>query len=87
MTMMTMTISQNSRPELIPLRGGLTVPLAALLVLWDLEDRGLTIELSDHGTLLVGPGRQLTGQDREAIQRHRDELIQLVDYCISEVVA
>lgn len=87
---MTMTIPKplmSSESELISLRDGLSVPLSALRVLWDLEYRGLQVELSDHGTLLIGPGGQLTGQDREAIRRHRDELIQLVDYCSSEVVA
>ncbi len=66
--------------SIVILRGGLTVSLPALRVLWDLENRGLTIRLDADGGLLVGPRDRLTPADRELIHRHRDQLIALVSY-------
>jgi hypothetical protein len=72
--------------ETVVLRGGLSVSLPALQLLWALEDRRLTIRLDDDGGLLVGPRTRLTNADRAAIRQHRDELVALVRYC-DEVVA
>ena len=63
------------------LRGGLSVPLSALRVLWALEDRGFHVRLdSDDGGLVVSPRSRLSDDDDRAIRSHRDELIQLVRY-------
>ena len=64
----------------IVLRGGLSVPLAALRLLWDLEARGFSIVVDDDG-LIVRPRAQITPADDQAIRQHRDELISLVQYC------
>lgn len=69
-----------SASELVTLVNGPNVPLAALQLAWSLEDRGLTLRLDDAGGLLVGPGAQLTAEDRVLIRAHRDELITLTRY-------
>jgi hypothetical protein len=52
-----------------------------LQLAWSLEDRGLTIRLAEDGRLLIGPRHLLTGEDRDAIRVHRDQLVVLVRYC------
>ena len=74
-----MTPSETA--ETIVLRGGITVALPVLQLAWSLEDRGLTIRLSEDGQLLVGPRHLLTGADCEAIRAYRDQLVVLVRYC------
>ena len=80
---MTMT---STASETVILKGGLSVPLAALRVLWDFESRGLTVKLDQTGWLLVGPRLQLTASDRAAISQHRDMLVAIVR-CCDEVAA
>ena len=65
----------------ITLRGGLSVSLDALRLLWDFEHRGCVVRRGDDGMLEVGPGRLLSDVDREHIRQHRDELLALVTYC------
>jgi hypothetical protein len=65
--------------SVIVLRGGLTVPLGALQVLWDLEARGFDIS-EDAGMLVVAPKSRITADDDQAIREHRDELLTLVKY-------
>jgi hypothetical protein len=65
--------------EMVVLRDGLHVPLAALRVLWDLEARGFDISVSEM-FLHVRPGSQLTEDDGRAIRRYRDALVALVRY-------
>ena len=68
----------------VVLHGGLSVPLAALQVLWNLENRGFTLRVDD-GALIVSPRSQLTPEDDQAIRRHRNPLIALVRYEPPEV--
>ena len=75
-----------SEVETVMLKGGVSVPLPALQLLWNLENRGLTVKLDDTGALLVGPRGRLTPRDRGAIQRNRDTLARLVTYCCDEAV-
>ncbi len=70
----------SSRSEFVALKGGLAVPLAALQLLWRLEDRGLEVRLSERGGLLVGPRAELTPDDRAAIREHKPVLVTLVAY-------
>ena len=64
----------------VVLRGGLSVPLAALRLLWDLEARGFS--LTDDGEALrVAPRSRLNQDDDHALRQHRDELLALVRYC------
>ena len=81
-----MTTLTASRPEIVVLKGGHSATVAALRLLWSLEDRGLTIALEDEEHLLVGPRADLTPGDRALIREHKPELIHLVRYC-DEVVA
>ncbi len=69
--------------ELITLRGGLTVPLPALQMLWNLEDRGLDVQV-DGADIIVRPRGQLTADDRAAIGRLKPHLLQLIAYCERE---
>jgi hypothetical protein len=67
--------------ETVVLSGGLSVRLAALRVLWDLEERGFTVSPRDGGGLRVAPKSRITPDDDAAIRRHRDELLALVSHC------
>jgi hypothetical protein len=67
--------------EVVVLSGGLSVPLAALRVLWALEDRGFDISVCSEARLHVRPGSKLTPDDDAAIRQFRDELIALVRAC------
>lgn len=66
--------------DLITLRGGLSVPLPALRLLWDLEARGFSF-VAEAGHLVVSPRSRLTPHEDAAIRQHRDELLALVAYC------
>jgi hypothetical protein len=66
--------------DTVVLRGGLSVPLAALQLLWDLELRGFCLS-DEEGSLVVSPRSRLTAADDAAIRRRRDELLALVQYC------
>jgi hypothetical protein len=68
--------------ETVMLRGGLSVPLVALRLLWDLEERGFSMIADDAG-LVVSPRSRLTAIDDRAIRQHRDDLRALVQYCES----
>jgi len=63
------------------MRNGLAVTKSALQTLWNLEDRGIKVELSPNGGLLIGPRDSLTSQDRDRIRNDRDDIAQLVAYC------
>jgi len=63
----------------VVLRGGLTLPVVALQLVWELESRG--IWLSDDGEhLRVGPVEKLTDDDRVRIRRWRDQVRAIVAY-------
>jgi hypothetical protein len=64
----------------VVLRGGLSIPLAAVLLALDLEARGFRVTADGDG-LIVRPGSRLTADDRARIQRHRDALIALTTHC------
>lgn len=72
----------NSRgsTEHVTLKGGLTVPLAALKVAWELEDRGFILKADADGSLSVGPAHLLTDRDRADIRRWKRHLAALVEY-------
>jgi hypothetical protein len=66
--------------ETVTLRGGRSVSLDAMRVLWDLEDRGFTVFTSSAG-LIVRPTGRITLDDDARIRRYRDELVALVRDC------
>jgi hypothetical protein len=67
---------------LVPLKGGLVVPLDALLLAWSLEDRGATFALDGDELIVDTPqAAVLTNEDRMAIRRWRAHLIAIITYC------
>ncbi len=79
-----MQTSVASEATLVVLRPGVSVTQAAIQLLWELEDRDLTVR-RDGPELLVGPRNQLTRADLAAIKAHRGELLSLLRVC-SDVV-
>ena len=73
---MTTTVSNEN----VVLKGGLSVDIAALRLLWALEDRGLDVRLAADGDLLVGPRAELSADDRAGIRAYRNQVVQLVRY-------
>ena len=69
-----------SEADTITLVGGLTVPVSALRLAWDLEARGLHLHADDDGGLRVGPSMRLTPEDRQAIASEKPYLLALVRY-------
>ena len=63
------TILMATNSETITLKGGLTVSLEALQLLWRFEARGCVVKVTKTGTLFVGPRHQLTALDVERIRR------------------
>jgi hypothetical protein len=64
----------------VSLRGGLVVPVEPYLLILDLERRGIPVSV-EAGDLMVGPGRDLTDEDRTTIRRWKRHLVMLVNYC------
>ena len=71
-----MTMPSTVAPELVTLKGGLSVSLLALQTLSRLEDRGFLIRV-DGDALVVRPKSRITPDEDHAIREHRVELIQL----------
>lgn len=61
------------------LRGGLCVPVDAVLLQLELESRGFRLT-PDGEQLIVQPGSQLTPDDRARITTWKWHLLALVDY-------
>jgi hypothetical protein len=61
--------------------GDLLVALAALRLLWDLEDRGLDLRIAADGRLHVTPAARLKPTDGPMIRVHRDALRALISIC------
>ena len=62
------------------LRGGVSVPVEALTLLWDFEARGMVLQVLDGGSIVVGPKAKLTKQDREAIRAGKEGLLTVLAY-------
>ena len=67
------------------LRGGLAVPIEPMLLLLELEARGLEVSRAGDD-LLVRPPGQLSEQDRAALRRWKAHVLALVDYAPPEVM-
>ncbi len=70
----------------VTLRGGLTLPLPALRLVWDLEERGFDVSLDASEQPVVEPAAVLTDRDRAALRRWRRHVAALIRY-VDEVVA
>jgi hypothetical protein len=68
-----------SATDFVVLKGGLTLPLAALQLAWELETRGLHFTV-DGDELLVGPRDLLTDADRCRIRRWKLHLLAIASY-------
>lgn len=68
-----------SATDLVTLRGGLTLPLAALRLAWALEERGLHMGV-DGDMLTIGPPALLTDDDRALIRRWKPHLLAIITY-------
>lgn len=71
----------SAAPERVVLRGGLTVPQAAVDLLLDLERRELNVQVDSQGQVVCRGGRLLTDDDKRAIAAFRDPLKALISYC------
>jgi hypothetical protein len=75
----------NIAVDVVVLRDGPVVSLTALRFLWELEERRFAIR-EDDPHLVSTPGSKLTGDDRDAVRRYRDDLIALVAYVNGQVL-
>ena len=76
----------GSEARFIHLRGGLTVPVEPLLLVFDLQERGFTLTPEDGETLVVQPYNKLTRTDCEQIRRWKRHVLALLSYEAPEVV-
>ena len=72
--------------EYLPLSPGVAVSMDCVRLSWQLEDRGLIVDLDEDNRLVVLPDEVLTADERRAVSRHRGELVTLVRYCRDVVV-
>lgn len=72
-----MPTSASEADRYVLLRGGLAVPLGPVLLLLDLEGRGLTVR-RDGDNLIVRPAARLTDEDRGALKRWKPHLLALI---------
>lgn len=63
----------------VVLRGGLSLPLAPVLLALELEARGFALTL-DGDALLVQPGSKLTQEDAARIRRWKRHLLAVLTY-------
>jgi hypothetical protein len=61
----------------VTLRSGLVLPLPAIQLALDLENRGLALRV-EADELVVGPRERITDEDRAEIRRWRNHLIAIV---------
>jgi len=60
--------------QFVTLKDGPTLPLPALQLAWNLEDRGFCFCLDTYQQVIVEPRDRLTDKDRAAIARWRHHL-------------
>ena len=65
--------------EYVHLRGGLTVPVAPLLLVFRLQERGFSLT-PDGDALIVQPYERLTRTDCDQIRRWKRHLLALLNY-------
>ena len=70
--------------EVVSLRDGPTVRVAAVLLLLDLEARGFQVG-RDGDDIVIRPFSKLTQDDRNALSLWKPEVLALVDYEAPEI--
>jgi hypothetical protein len=63
--------------QFVTMASGLTLPVAAVRLALDLENRGLELRLDGDG-LAVGPRARLTDEDRCAIRHYKFHLMAII---------
>lgn len=79
---------KSSEPDMVPLKGGLTLHETSIWLCLELDKKGW--ELKRQGPkLMLTPARKepdvLTDSDRELIGKWKPELLQIADYLTMEV--
>jgi hypothetical protein len=69
----------GSNREVVVLKGGVTVPVSAIELGLQLEDKGVTLVVRGDA-LGVHPAARLTDDDRVRIRKHRDGLKVIATY-------
>ena len=69
-----------ARPEFVTLKGGLVLPVPAVRLALDLEQRGFRMALDQDQQFTIEPAAGLTDEDRAAIRRWRLHLGAIVSY-------
>jgi len=72
--------SDLSDDRVVVLKGGLTIPVPALLLLLDLEARGARFEPNEDGGFAVWPRKVLTDADRQALRRWKPAIRAMLEY-------
>lgn len=75
----------DASDRLVWLNGNLAMPIEPYLLMFELEERGFSLNRDDD-VLVVQPHQRLTADDCERILRWKRHLLALVDY-IPTVVA
>jgi len=70
----------DATTAVVTLRGGVTVNLAVLLTLLEIEARGCTFEVLPDRRICVRPSGRLTVAEIEFLKEHRDEARRIVEY-------
>src|SRR5262245_38853126 len=76
-----MSVSEPvSASSFVTLRGGLIVNTAAIVLLLDLEARGVKLERERDDILVHAPAANLTAEDRTLLRRYKPHVLALLDY-------
>lgn len=70
--------------EIVTLRGGVAVPVAALRLALDLEGRGITLRVEEDA-LIIRPRQLLTEADIALLKQHRNDLKRIAAYEAPEI--
>jgi hypothetical protein len=71
-------VSENTNGY-VTLRGGLSVPLVPLLLLLELESRGLTIT-REGDDMVIRPSGRLSDDDRQQLRHWKTHILALIAY-------
>jgi hypothetical protein len=63
------------------LRDGLVVPVPVLRLLWELENAGYRLRITEDGSLQLAPFSKLSSAQLGELRRWKRHLIALVQYC------
>lgn len=70
----------NGSERFVTMRGGLTVPLTPLMLVLDLEARGIRLTADEDGAIVATPRGRLTDAERDELRRYRNHVLALLAY-------